>query len=129
MYHCYKFLTKSVSSHVELSLCIARDSVLSQSYGCCRYEEPWESESGAVADVRVRPGRIVDAGRNTIVEIDFTTGQLGGSIDFPVGFRGGLVVRADGLLAGVVTGDLLANHRTKIDFCTAFNVYSLLAEL
>ncbi|XP_073384991.1 uncharacterized protein [Physcomitrium patens] len=93
------------------------------------YEEPWESESGAVADVRVRPGRIVDAGRNTIVEIDFTTGQLGGSIDFPVGFRGGLVVRADGLLAGVVTGDLLANHRTKIDFCTAFNVYSLLAEL
>ncbi|KAG0608436.1 hypothetical protein M758_8G105500 [Ceratodon purpureus] len=93
------------------------------------YEEPWESEVGTISDVRVRPGRIIDAGRHAIVEIDFTSGQLGGSINSPVGFRGGLVVRADGLLAGVVTGDVLGNHPTNIDFSPAFNVYSLLEEL
>ncbi|KAG0556786.1 hypothetical protein KC19_11G079100 [Ceratodon purpureus] len=93
------------------------------------YEEPWESESATIADARVRPGRIVDAGRHTIVEIDFTTGQLGGSIDSPAGFRGGLVVRADGLLAGVVTGELLNSHRTNIDLSSAHNIYALLEEL
>ena len=77
----------------------------------------------------MRPGRIVDAGRHTIVEIDFTTGQLGGSIDSPAGFRGGLVVRADGLLAGVVTGELLNSHRTNIDLSSAHNIYALLEEL
>jgi hypothetical protein len=95
----------------------------------CRYEEPWESECAVVADARVRPGRIIDAGRHTIVETDFTTGRLGGSIDSAAGFRGGLVVRADGLLAGVVTGELLFRHRTNIDFTSAYNVYALLEEL
>lgn len=95
----------------------------------CRYEEPWESEAGTIADVRVRPGRIVDAGRHEIVEIDFTAGRLGGSINSPAGFRGGLVVRADGHLAGVVTGEVLASHPTNIDFASAYNVYSLLEEL
>ena len=97
--------------------------------GFCRYEEPWQSEIGTIADVRVRPGRIIDAGRYAIVAIDFTTGRLGGSINSPAGFRGGLVVRADGLLAGVVTGEVLDNHPSSIDFSPAFNVYSLLEEL
>lgn len=95
----------------------------------CRYEEPWQSEEGTISDVRVRPGRIIDAGRHAVVEIDFTTGRLGGSIDSTVGFRGGLVVRADGLFAGVVTGEVLGDHPTNIDFSPAYNVYSLLEEL
>ncbi|XP_024358953.1 uncharacterized protein [Physcomitrium patens] len=93
------------------------------------YEEPWESESKTVSDVRIRPGRINDAGRYAIVEIDFTSGLLGGSISSPAGFRGGLVVRADGLLAGLVTGEILGSHPTDIDFSYAYNIYSLLSEL
>jgi hypothetical protein len=95
----------------------------------CRYEEPWESEAGTVSDVRVRPGRIIDAGRHAIVEIDFTIGRLGGSIVSPAGLRGGLVVRADGLFAGVVIGEVLGSHPSNIDFSPAFNVYSLLEEV
>lgn len=77
----------------------------------------------------MRPGRIIDAGRHTIVEIDFTAGRLGGSMGSPAGFRGGLVVRTDGLVAGVVTGEVLSHHRTNIDFSSAYNVYALLEEL
>lgn len=93
------------------------------------YEEPLGSETGLLADVRVRSGRVIDAGRHAIVEIDFETGRLGGSINIAAGFRGGLVVRADGLLAGLVTGEILGGHPTNIDFSYAINIYSLLAEL
>lgn len=68
------------------------------------------SETGLLADVRVRSGRVIDAGRHAIVEIDFETGRLGGSINIAAGFRGGLVVRADGLLARLVTGEILGGH-------------------
>ncbi|KAG0583366.1 hypothetical protein KC19_3G130900 [Ceratodon purpureus] len=93
------------------------------------YEEPWESEIGKIADIRVRPGKITDAGNMEIVEVDFTKGRLGGSIATPAGFSGGLVARADGLWAGVITGQMLAGHPSRIDFCSAYNVYSFLDEL
>jgi len=56
-------------------------------------------------------------------------GRLGGSVASPAGFRGALVVRADGHLAGVVTGQALPHHRTNIDFASAYDVYALLEEL
>lgn len=64
-----------------------------------------------------------------IVEIDFTNGRLGGSITTPAGFSGGLVARADGPWVGVVTGQTMAGHTSRIDFCSAYNVYSFLEEL
>lgn len=93
------------------------------------YEEPWESEVGRIADIRVRPGKIIQAGNMEIVMVDFTKGQLGGSITTAAGFSGGLVARADGLWAGVVTGQTMPGHPSRIDFCSAYNVYSLLEEL
>lgn len=77
----------------------------------------------------MRPGRITDAGKREIVEIDFTTGQLGGSISTPMGFSGGLIVRADGVFAGVVTGHTMESHNNLIDFSSAYTIYSLLEEL
>lgn len=64
-----------------------------------------------------------------IVEVDFTKGRLGGSISSPAGFSGGLVARADGLWAGVITGQTMPGHPSRIDFCSAYNVYSFLEEL
>ncbi|XP_024379962.1 uncharacterized protein [Physcomitrium patens] len=93
------------------------------------YEEPWESEAGRIADVRVRPGRIIEAGNMEIVEIDFTKGRLGGSITTPSGFSGGLVTRSDGLWIGVITGQTVEGHSSLIDFSSAYNVHSLLDEL
>jgi hypothetical protein len=95
----------------------------------CRYEEPWESEIGKIADIRVRPGKITEAGKMEIVEVDFTKGRLGGSITTAAGFRGGLVARADGFWIGVITGQTMTGHPSRIDFCSTYNVYSFLAEL
>lgn len=95
----------------------------------CRYEEPWESEVGKIADVRVRPGIITEAGSMEILEIDFTKGRLGGSIATPTGFSGGLVARADGLWIGVITGHMMQGHPSLIDFSSAYSVYSFLDEL
>lgn len=93
------------------------------------YEEPWESEVGKIADVRVRPGIITEAGSMEILEIDFTKGRLGGSIATPTGFSGGLVARADGLWIGVITGHMMQGHPSLIDFSSAYSVYSFLDEL
>lgn len=85
-------------------------------------------EIGFFVDVRVWLGRVIDVGRYVIVEIDFEIGWLGGFINIVVGFWGGLVVWVDGLLVGLVIGEILGGYLINIDFFYVINIYFFFVE-
>ncbi|CAM6042069.1 unnamed protein product [Sphagnum compactum] len=91
------------------------------------FEANWES--GIIADVRLRPAKVISSVHGDVVKVDFTAGQLGGMLTTPRGFMGGLVVRADGYWTGLMTCKALPNHPELADFASASNIYSLLEEL
>ncbi|CAK9207555.1 unnamed protein product [Sphagnum troendelagicum] len=89
-----------------------------------------KQESGFEANLCLRPAKVTDNSiHGDAVTIDFTSGQLGGSLTSPREFLSGLVVRADGFWTGLITCNALPHHAELADFVSAYNIYSLLGEL
>jgi hypothetical protein len=108
----------------EKSLC--RYSILAVNIG--RYEI--NQESGFEANLCLRPAKVTDNSvHGDAVKVDFTSGQLGGSLTSPREFMSSLVVRADGFWTGLITCNALPHHAELADFVSAYNIYSLLGEL